>query len=74
MLRFVYYMNLENSIKGDHLPKFQIKSVGNSAHIILPKNLLKVYGLEIGDYVEVPTFRKLSEAEVIESIKEGYIK
>ena len=57
------------------MPKFQIKKTGkDSAHIILSKNLLKVYGLKVEDYVEVPTFRKLPEAEVIESKKEGLLK
>lgn len=53
----------------------QIKRTGEvSAHVIIPKGVLNQLGITIGDYVDIPTMRKLTEIEIQEYKKKGFIR
>lgn len=47
---------------------------GNSVCVIIPKGVLNEFELQLGDYIEIKQIRKLSEVEIQEIKRRGYVR
>ena len=52
----------------------KIVLTGNSACVIVPKGVLNELELQRGDYIEIKQIRKLSELEIQEAKRRGYVR